>query len=199
MTIAPAIGRTTSDAEPFPTVPASEQARFLPHDVEESVGLEDAHRQAAQSAVPRMTHDTRSASDWADRYLRYKLDETDDAAVDPVVPPESAAFVDDLSYIELSNLPTENRSDHLETAVYALPFALAGEEAVAERNLHGRSAAAYRDDDRIVVVVDGLGEVISVDRTSAALLTFAYLLRPREFDDVECDDRKTAALLAFAY
>ena len=146
-----------------------------------------------------MTHETRSASDWADRYLRHKLGNADEASVDPIAPPESAAFMDDLSYIELSNLQPENRSDHLETAVYALACAMVSEDAVAERNLYGRSAAAFRSDESVVVVIDGLGEVISVDRKTAALLAFAYRLQPRDFDEVDSTDRETAALLAFAY
>ena len=52
---------------------------------------------------------------------------------------------------------------------------------VAEQNRHGRSVAAFSDDES-VVVVNGFGEVISVDRMTAVLIAFAYQLEPREGD-----------------
>lgn len=129
-----------------------------------------------------MTPDTTSESDWADHYFQQKFGDTDDAAVDPVVPPESAAFMDDLSYLDLSHVLPENRGKHLEMAVSALVSAMASDDGVAKRNRHGRSTAAFSDEESVVVVVDGLGEVISVDRMTAALIAFAYHLEPPEMD-----------------
>lgn len=129
-----------------------------------------------------MTPDTRSGRDWADDYLRHKLSDADEAAVDPVVPPESAAFMDDLSYLNLSHVLPENRSKHLEMAVHALVRAMVSDDGVAEQNRHGRSVAAFSDDESVVAVVDGFGEVISVDRMTAALIAFAYHLEPEEGD-----------------
>jgi hypothetical protein len=129
-----------------------------------------------------MTPDTTSGADWADHYFQEKFGDADDAAVDPVVPPESAAFMDDLSYLDLSHVLPENRGKHLELAVSALVSAMASDDGVAERNRHGRSVAAFSNEESVVVVVDGFGEVISVDRMTAALIAFAYHLRPRETD-----------------
>lgn len=128
-----------------------------------------------------MTPNTTSGSDWADQYIRQKFGDADEAAVDPVVPPESAAFMDDLSYLDLSHVLPENRSKHLEMAVHALVRAMMSNDGVAEQNRHGRSVAAFSDDES-VVVIDGFGEVINVDRMTAALIAFAYQLEPREVD-----------------
>lgn len=130
-----------------------------------------------------MTPDTTSDPDWADHYFQEKFGDADDAAVDPVVPPESAAFMDDLSYLDLSHVLPENRGKHLEMAVAALVSAIASDDGVAELNRHGRTAAAFSNEESVVVVVDGFGEVISVDHMIAALIAFAYHLEPRETDD----------------
>ncbi len=55
-------------------------------------------------------------------------------------------------------------------------------DGVAEQNRHGRSIVAYSDDEFVVVVVDGFGEVITVDRMTAAFIAFAYQREPREVD-----------------
>lgn len=125
-----------------------------------------------------MTDDT--DPDWAERYLRNRLSRGErDPTVPPTVPPEASEYMDDLETVGLSGVSGPERARHLETAVDALACALAGEETVVERNRHGRTASAYVQGDRVVVVVDGLGEVISVDRETASLIAFARDLDPR--------------------
>ena len=67
------------------------------------------------------------------------------------------------------------------------------EDGVADRSCTGgvRRVVAYADDDPVVAVLDGFGEVISLDRDTAALLAFALSLEPEGGTDVE-DDRRTA-------
>lgn len=52
---------------------------------------------------------------------------------------------------------------------------------VAEQTRHGHLVAAFSDDES-VVVVDGFGEVINVDRMTTALIAFASQREPREVD-----------------
>lgn len=129
-----------------------------------------------------MTPDTTSETDWADQYIRRKLGDADDANVDPIIPPESAAFMDDLSYRDLSDVLPEDRNEHLEMAVHTLVCAMENEDGIAERDGTGRSVSAFSDDESVIAVIDGFGEVISVDRTTAALIAFAYRLDPRGID-----------------
>lgn len=127
-----------------------------------------------------MTPETRSEPDWADDYLRRKSDDADEADVDPIVPPESASFMDDLSYLDLSNVGPQDRGELLERAVDVLVEAMTSEDGVAERIHNGRSVAAFDDGESVVVVIDGFGEAINVDRATAALVAFARRLGPRE-------------------
>lgn len=117
---------------------------------------------------------------WTNRYLEEKLEGRSEVSAERGPPPEAASYMDDLTDADFSYLHPNNRKKHLETAVYALVSALADDDGVAEWNLHGRAASAFRDDEHVVVVMRGLGEIIDVDLETAALLAFAYTLDPRE-------------------
>ena len=84
---------------------------------------------------------------------------------------------------------------HLETAVRALVEALAveGDEVVAERSRRGRTASASVQDDRVIAVVDGLGEVISADREPACLIASAAGLDPQSDGDWPASSRRVAS------
>lgn len=126
-----------------------------------------------------MTDDTDSGPDWADRYLTDRREgERSEASAEHGPPPEAADYMDALTDADLSYLHPDSRAEHLETAVHALVRSMEG-DGVAEASLHGRPAAAYRDEKRVVVTMDGLGEIIDVDRETAALLAFAYGVEPR--------------------
>jgi hypothetical protein len=127
---------------------------------------------------PTTTDDT--DTDWADSYLEAALGgATTEASAEHGPPPEAADYMDDLTDADLSYLHPDSRADHLETAVDALVQALEG-DGVAESARHGRPAAAYRDEERVVVMMEGLGEIINLDRETAALVAFAAGLAPRE-------------------
>ncbi|MFB6301898.1 MAG: hypothetical protein ABEH78_03430 [Haloferacaceae archaeon] len=126
-----------------------------------------------------MTGDTDPDPDWAERYLRYGLD-PDEASVPSSVPPEAAEYMNDLSGGGPPSTAPEDRIAYLETAVRALVRALNGGDAPAERTHDGRSAVAFVTDDAIVVVVEGLGELIRVERATAPLIAFAYGLDPTD-------------------
>lgn len=123
-----------------------------------------------------MTDDT--DPNWATRYLRHGLDSTD-GSVPSSVPPEAAEYMDDLSGGSPPSTSPADRAAYLETAVRALVRALAGDGGPVERTHDGRAAVAFVEDDTVVVVVEGLGELISVDRTIAPLIAFACELEPR--------------------
>ncbi|MFT4883162.1 MAG: hypothetical protein ACI8U4_000663 [Natronomonas sp.] len=120
-----------------------------------------------------MTDTGASGRDWADRYLADKLaGSTSEASAEHGPPPEASDYMDDLTDADLSYVHPDNRADHLETAVRALVDALAREETVTVGD--GRPASAFVEDERVIVTMEGLGEVINVDRETAALLAFAY-------------------------
>ncbi|QLD85870.1 hypothetical protein HWV23_09075 [Natronomonas halophila] len=111
--------------------------------------------------------------DWADEYLADKLEGSkSEASAEHGPPPEASDYMDDLTDADLTYVHPDNRADHLETAVRALVRALAQEETVTVTD--GRPASAFVEDGRVIVTMEGLGEVINVDHETAALLAFAY-------------------------
>jgi hypothetical protein len=119
--------------------------------------------------------------DWAERYLQRKLNATssDDAETATLgFEPEASEYMDGLSAFDLSHLSHERRLEYLEATVHALVEAMESEDGVADRHCGIRRAVAYSDDEPIVGLLDGFGEVVSLDRETAALLAFAYHLEP---------------------
>jgi len=94
-----------------------------------------------------MTGDQDGDSDWADRYLRDRLEGTNsEASAEHGPPPEAADYMDGLTDADLSYVHPDNRSEHLETALVRAMEA----EGVAEPDLHGRPAAAFDESNRVV-------------------------------------------------
>lgn len=125
-----------------------------------------------------MTEEPDADSDWADRYLQDRLEGAkSEASAEHGPPPEASDYMDDLTDADLSYLHPANRRAHLETALDALARAMEA-EGVAESALHGRPAAAFHEGDRVVVTMEGLGEIINVDHETAALLAFAFEREP---------------------
>jgi hypothetical protein len=113
--------------------------------------------------------------DWADEYLADKLEGSkSEASAEHGPPPEASDYMDDLTDADLTYVHPDNRADHLETAVRALVRALARDETVTVTVGDGRPASAFVEDGRVIVTMEGLGEVINVDHETAALLAFAY-------------------------
>jgi hypothetical protein len=111
--------------------------------------------------------------DWADQYLADKLEGSkSEASAEHGPPPEASDYMDDLTDADLTYLHPDNRADHLETAVRALVGALSQEGTVTVAD--GRPASGFVEDGRVIVTMEGLGEVINVDRETAALLAFAH-------------------------
>jgi hypothetical protein len=120
-----------------------------------------------------MTPTGASGSEWADRYLADKLaGAKSEASAEYGPPPEASDYMDDLTDADLTYVHPNNRADHLETAIRALVDALARGETATVGN--GRPASGFVADERVIVTMEGLGEVINVDRETAALLAFAY-------------------------
>ncbi|WP_226480315.1 hypothetical protein [Natrinema amylolyticum] len=121
-----------------------------------------------------------ATTDWADRYLERKLNAPvhDDDAAALGFEPEASEYMDDLSTFDLADLSRDRRIESLEATVRALVDAMESEDGVADRRCGIRRAVAYSDDEPIVGLIDGLGEVISLDRETAALVAFAYHLEP---------------------
>lgn len=120
-------------------------------------------------------------TDWADRYLQRKLNTTSndhEGAATLGFEPEASEYMDGLSAFDLSQLSHERRLEYLEATVHALVEAMESEDGVADRHCGIRRAVAYSDDEPIVGLIDGFGEVISLDRETAALVAFAYFLEP---------------------
>ena len=119
---------------------------------------------------------------WANRYLERKIDAIDhDAAAAAAAgfEPEASEYMDDLAAFDAADLAPEHRVAYLEATVHAVVAAMEGEDDVAERDCGVRRAVAYGSDDPIVGVLDGFGELVSLDRETAALLAFAYHLEPK--------------------
>ncbi|MDF9744369.1 hypothetical protein [Natrinema salsiterrestre] len=127
---------------------------------------------------------------WADRYLQRKLNATSsdyEEAATLGYEPEASEYMDGLSTFDLSHLSRERRLEYLEATVRALVEAMESGNGVADRHCGIRRAVAYSDDEPIVGLIDGFGEVVSLDRETAALLAFAYHLEP-EPSDADTDD-----------
>lgn len=123
----------------------------------------------------------------ADRYLGRKIDAFDrEEAATLGFAPEASEYMDDLSSFELSDLPRERRTEYLEAAVRALLDAMDG-DGVADRSCGVRRAVAFGDDEPVVAVIDGFGEVISLDRETAALVAFAAGLEPESASTDDAD------------
>lgn len=136
------------------------------------------------------------SSTWANRYLEHKRSaRADDLAETERLgfAPEASEYMDGLSAFELTHLPEERRTEYLETAARTLVDAMDREDGVADRSCAGgvRRVVAYTDDDPVVAVLDGFGEVISLDPGTAALVAFALSLEPERATDAE-DDLRTA-------
>lgn len=130
------------------------------------------------------------AIDWADRYLQRKLATTAEGHEDAArlgFEPEASEYMDGLSAFDLSHLSDERRPEYLEATVHALVDAMERDDGIADRHCGIRRAAAYGDEEPIVGLIDGFGEVISLDRETAALVAFAYYLEP-ERPDGSADD-----------
>lgn len=120
-------------------------------------------------------------TDWADRYLQRRLNATSTDYEETATlgyEPEASEYMDGLSAFDLSHLSRERRIEYLEATVHALVDAMESDDAVADRHCGIRRAVAYSDDEPIVGLIDGFGEVVSLDRETAALLAFAYHLEP---------------------
>ena len=118
---------------------------------------------------------------WANRYLERKIDALDRDATGAAAAgfePEASEYMDDLAAFDAADLAPEHRVAYLEATVRAVVAAMENEENVAERDCGVRRAVAYGSDDPIVGVLEGFGELISLDRETAALLAFAYHLEP---------------------
>lgn len=122
-----------------------------------------------------------NTTDWADRYLQRKLNATSSDYEDTAAlgfEPEASEYMDGLSAFDLSHLSRERRVEYLEATVHALVDAMESDEGVAAQHCGIRRAVAYSDDEPVVGLIDGFGEVVSLDRETAALLAFAYHLEP---------------------
>jgi hypothetical protein len=121
----------------------------------------------------RMTDPGSPERDWADEYLADKLEGAkSEASAEHGPPPEASDYMDDLTDADLTYVHPDNRADYLETAVRALVGALSERETVTVTD--GRPASAFVEDGRVIVTMEGLGEVINVDHETAALLAFSY-------------------------
>ncbi|MFC6767307.1 hypothetical protein [Natrinema soli] len=124
-----------------------------------------------------------ATTDWADRYLQRKLNTAahdHDSGATLGYEPEASEYMDGLSAFDLSDLSHERRIEYLEATMHALVDAMEREDGVADRHCGIRRAIAYSDDEPIVGLIDGFGEVISLDRETAALVAFAYFLKPEQ-------------------
>lgn len=143
-----------------------------------SAQQDDPHRQTTHTAYPEpMTRTTH----WADRYLRRKIEKVDHDAEEAAMAgfePEASEYMDDLAPFDPSDLTHEHRVEYLEGAVHALVDAMESDDGVAEQDCGVRRAMAFSDDDPVVAVLDGFGELLSLDRETAALVAFAYYLDP---------------------
>ena len=119
-------------------------------------------------------------TDWADRYVRRKIGGTEyePEATALGFAPEASEFMDGLSSFELSHVPRDRRTDYLETALRTLVDAMEADDGVASRSCGVRRAVAYGDEEPVVALIDGFGDVISLDRETAALVAFALSLDP---------------------
>lgn len=110
--------------------------------------------------------------DWAERYLDRRPAGGADGSVPDAVPPEAAEYMDDLA-AGAGTRSAADRARYLSAAVRALVAVVdedAPASAVTER------AAAFVGEEAVVVVHEDLGELIRVDRGTAALIAFAYAL-----------------------
>jgi hypothetical protein len=129
-----------------------------------------------------MTENVDRDPDWANRYLQGASEATErdpelETSAEVGLPPEAVAYMDDLTDADISSVHPDNRDDHLETALRALIRGMTA-EGVTECTRHGRPAAAFHQNDRIVVTMPRLGEVIHVGQRTAALLAFAHECEP---------------------
>ncbi|MFB6157728.1 MAG: hypothetical protein ABEJ34_07800 [Haloferacaceae archaeon] len=122
-----------------------------------------------------MTDDTPTDVDRAERYLQHRPGDGSDGSVPDGVPPEAADYMDGPS-AGAATLSAAERTRRLETAVRALVDALADGDRPS--NATTDRAAAFVDGGTAVVVDEDLGELIAVDRGTAALMAFAYGLNP---------------------
>lgn len=138
-----------------------------------------------------MTRNTDPDPDLAVRYFRYRLGaddawyfryrrRADDASVPSSVPPEAAECRDDLSGGSPPSISPTDRAAYLEAAVRALVGAMTDADPPVERTHDGRSVIAFVEEEAVVVVVEGFGELIDIDPGIAALIAFVYSLDPEE-------------------
>lgn len=128
-----------------------------------------------------MTGNEDPARELTDRYLEEKLEAPSEASAEYGPPPEATDYMEDLTDADFSYVHPDNRKEYLETAVRALVSELTGDDG--DQGLHGHPASAFREDGRVVVLMEGFGEIINVDRETATLLAFAYMLEPGGIDD----------------
>ncbi|MFB6303920.1 MAG: hypothetical protein ABEH47_02040 [Haloferacaceae archaeon] len=113
----------------------------------------------------------RDPTEWAVRYLRRRSVDADAESVPDPVPPEAAEYREEFG--GSTPLAPDDPAPRLAAAVRALVDA-----AADGADVRGDEVAAFVEDGRIVVVDEDHGELVDVDRETAALVAFAHALDP---------------------